>query len=356
MVYRALGLMSGASLEGLDIAFVEFHESSGNWNFEVKAVDTFPYTKEWIDLLSGASQLTALDYQLLHSRYGHFIGDIVNRFIDTNHLHHQIQLVASHGHTVFHVPSQKTTSQLGDGAAIAAQTGINTVSDFRAMDVARGGHGAPIVLVGERYLFPGYSLFLHLGAVANISGNNENKHFSFDVCPGNSVLNILASEADAKVRLSDEGTVDEKLLSMLNDLEYYRLPYPKTLSADFGTDVVYTLIKNKKIRSHDALRTYTEHVSMQIENAIQLAGVKGKGSRVLLTGPGAHNHSLVHRISSLLINLEIETVVPDINIVDYKEAIIMALIGILRWREEANTFGSVTGASSDSIGGAVWVA
>jgi anhydro-N-acetylmuramic acid kinase len=149
--------------------------------------------------------------------------------------------------------------------------------------------------------------------------------------------------------------VDEKLLSLLNALEYYSLPYPKSLSNDFGTDVVYTLIKNKKIRSEDALRTFVEHISVQIRNAVALAPGEVSGSRLLVTGGGAHNHFLLERISSVLQEFNIEVAVPEKSIIDYKEAIIMALIGVLRWREEANTFASVTGASADSIGGAVWI-
>src|SRR5215203_1498470 len=131
MVYRAIGLMSGSSLDGLDIAFAEFHEVSGKWSYEIKSMTCYPYEEEWITHLKNATSLQALDYQLLHIAYGHYIGDMVNRFIEEKNLHHQVQLIASHGHTTFHVPSERMTAQLGDGAAIAAETGINTVSDLR---------------------------------------------------------------------------------------------------------------------------------------------------------------------------------------------------------------------------------
>jgi len=359
MVYRAIGLMSGSSLDGLDIAFAEFQEASGKWNFEIKATACYPYDEGWITRLRNATTLKALDYQLLHVAYGHYIGDIVNRFIEETSLHHQVQLIASHGHTTFHVPSEKMTAQLGDGAAIAAVTGINTVSDLRAMDLARGGHGAPIVPIGEKLLLGEYPIFLNLGGIANISFNDPKQYIAFDVCPANRVLNMLAADThkpfDEGGKIAAAGRVDEKLLSLLNDLEYYRLPYPKSLSNDFGTDVVYTLIRNKKIRAEDALRTYVEHISIQIKNAVRIAPVEVSGSKILMTGGGAHNYFLVERISSLLQEFNIEVAVPEKNIIDYKEAIIMALIGVLRWREETNTLASVTGASSDSIGGAVWI-
>ena len=359
MVYRALGLMSGSSLDGLDIAFAEFHEASGKWNFEIKAAACYPYDAEWIARLKNATAMKALDYQLLHVAYGHYTGRLVNRFIEEYRLQHQVQLISSHGHTTFHVPSQQMTAQLGDGAAIAATTGINTVSDLRAMDLARGGHGAPIVPIGEKLLLGEYPVFLNLGGIANISFNNSQDYIAFDVCPANRVLNMLAADNhqpfDEGGKMAASGKVDDMLLSILNDLEYYRLPYPKSLSNDFGTDVVYTLIRNRKISPADALRTYVEHISLQVKNAVAAAPVEASGSKILLTGGGAHNDFLVKRIGDALKDFGIEVVVPDKMIVDYKEAIIMALIGVLRWREETNTLASVTGASSDSIGGAVWI-
>jgi len=361
MVYRAIGLMSGSSLDGLDIAFAEFQETSGKWNYEIRAVACYGYNEEWIRKLKHATNLQALDYQLLHTEYGHYTGALVNRFIEENRLHHQVQIIASHGHTTFHVPSQKMTAQLGDGAAIASTTGINVVSDLRAMDVAKGGHGAPIVPIGEKLLLGDYPIFLNLGGIANISFNDPNQYIAFDICPANSVLNMLAADSnrtfDDGGRIASGGQVDENLLLLLNDLEYYRLPYPKSLSNDFGTQVVYSLIENKNISRTNALRTYVEHVAKQVQNAIRLAPIKNisPASRMLLTGGGAHNNFLVERLRYYLDEYNIEVIVPDKNLIDYKEAIIMALIGILRWREENNVLASVTGASADSIGGAVWI-
>ena len=359
MVYRAIGLMSGSSMDGLDIAFVEFLETSGKWEFEIKAVACYPYEDKWISKLKNATELKALDYQLLHSAYGHYTGELVNKFIEKNNLQHQVQLIASHGHTTFHVPSERMTAQLGDGAAIAAETGINTVSDLRAMDLARGGHGAPIVPIGEKLLLGEYPIFLNLGGIANISFNDPKNYIAFDVCPANRVLNLLSANVnkhfDEGGQIASGGRIDEKLLSLLNDLEYYSLPYPKSLSNDFGTDVVYTLISNKKISPENGLRTYVEHVATQIKNAMQFAPGSPSGSKMLVTGGGAHNNFLIERIRAMVSEFNIEVVVPEKNIVDFKEAIVMALIGVLRWREETNTFASVTGASANSIGGAVWI-
>ncbi len=154
MVYRVIGLMSGSSLDGLDIVFAEFHESAGKWTYEIKASACYEYSAEWEQKLKGSVKLSALEYQLLHTSYGELTGQLVNRFINDNNLHYQVQLISSHGHTSFHLPAQKMTAQLGDGAAIAAITGINVVSDLRAMDIALGGQGTPIVPIGEMLLFP----------------------------------------------------------------------------------------------------------------------------------------------------------------------------------------------------------
>jgi anhydro-N-acetylmuramic acid kinase len=361
MVYRAIGLMSGSSLDGLDIAFAEFQESSGKWNYEVKSVACYPYDQSWMAQLKNATSLTAIDYQLLHTSYGHYIGTLVNLFIAEKDLQHQVQLIASHGHTTFHVPSRKMTAQLGDGAAIAAVTGINVVSDLRAMDMAHGGQGAPIVPIGEKLLLGDYDYFLNLGGIANISVNDPEKYIAFDICPANRVLNMLTDSTqgfDEGGRIAASGNIDEKLLALLNDLEYYRLPYPKSLSNDFGTDVVYGHIRDRQISAADALRTYVEHIGVQIKNGIQLVP-KGKkistASKLLVTGGGAHNNFLIERIKAVLRELHIEVVVPVKDLIDFKEAIVMALIGILRWREENNILASVTGATRDSVGGAVWI-
>src|SRR5437764_3488068 len=172
MVYRVIGLMSGSSLDGLDIVFAELQEQSGRWTYEIKAADCYAYSEEWRSCLQSAVHLNALDYQLLHVDYGHYLGQQVLRFTEEKNIQYQVGLIASHGHTTFHVPSRKMTAQLGDGAALAAITGLPVVSDLRAMDLAFGGQGAPIVPIGEKLLLGDYSIFLNLGGIANISFNH----------------------------------------------------------------------------------------------------------------------------------------------------------------------------------------
>jgi len=360
MTYRAIGIMSGSSLDGLDIAFVEFNESAGNWSFEILAADCYPYAAEWTEKLKNAIGLNALDYQLLHTAYGHYIGKEVNRFIDEHQLHYQVGVVASHGHTTFHMPSQLMTGQLGDGAAIAAETGLRVVSDLRALDVAFGGQGAPIVPIGEKLLLKEYSLFLNLGGIANISFNLPDKYIAFDVCPANRVLNLIAArsgkEYDAGGAMAAAGQVHQDLLEQLNRLDYYSRPFPKSLANDFGTDVVFPLIGSFGLDDNDALRTYVEHIVFQIAASIRNSEIAGStDQRLLATGGGAFNTFLINRLQEELQPLGVSVVVPDEKLVNFKEALVMALIGVLRWREEYNVLASVTGAQRNSIGGALWM-
>ena len=360
--------MSGSSLDGLDIAYVHLQERAATsaqavrqWEYEIVHTGCYPYDDVWKRRLAAAPGLSALEYQLLHVEYGHYLGAAVMRMVEEHGLHYRVQLIASHGHTSFHDPARRMTAQLGDGAALAATTRINVVSDLRAMDVALGGQGAPIVPIGEKLLLPGYDYFLNLGGIANIS----KKGIGFDVCPANRVLNALAEQEgrpyDDGGALAAGGRVDEGLLERLDALPYYGMGYPKSLANEFGTETVLPLIRGVGLSTGDALRTYVEHIAVQVGRAVERLGggmlTTGEdgGGKMLVTGGGAHNGFLVSRLSERLGARGVEVVVPEDRLIDYKEALVMALIGVLRWREENNVLGSVTGASRDSIGGAVWI-
>lgn len=359
MVYRAIGLMSGSSLDGLDVVFVALTETGGKWSYEIKAATFYAYDEALATRLANATTLSAYDYLLLHSAYGKYLGEKVNQFIDEHHLHHQVQIIASHGHTTFHVPAKGFTAQLGDGAAIAATTSINVVSDLRAIDVALGGEGAPIVPIGERLLLSEYGLFLNLGGIANLSVNNAQEYIAFDICAANRVLNMLAElegkTYDADGLMASSGFIDVALLTQLNKLAYYQKPYPKSLPNSFGVEEVYPIIKASQLSSVDALRTYVEHIAQQIAYAVNSVYTKIENKQLLITGGGAFNKFLVQRITELLKPFAIHVVVGSDELIQYKEALIMALLGVLRWREENTVLASVTGAERSSIGGAVWI-
>jgi anhydro-N-acetylmuramic acid kinase len=379
MIYNAIGLMSGSSMDGLDIAFVEFTETAGKWDYEIKCAACIEYENELIEKLKSAIHFSARDYQLLHTDYGRYLGEKVNEFSEKFQLQHKISLIASHGHTTFHFPEKKMTHQLGDGSAIAAETQLPVVTDLRSMDIAFGGQGAPIVPLGEKLLFPENHYFLNLGGIANISinskqtppdyvlraGNRTNPYFdkneiiAYDVCAANRVLNMLSLEKnkayDEDGKMASSGRINEALLEKLNSLKYFSLPYPKSLANSFGTNIIYPLIKSFNLSTEDSLATFAEHISIQIKNSLQSYFSKTDLQQLMITGGGAFNKFLVERISKHLQEINFEVFIPADEVVIYKEALIMALLGTLRWREQYTVLSSVTGATRNSIGGALWL-
>ncbi len=362
MLYRVIGVMSGSSLDGLDIAFVELEEKGGKWTFSIGAADCYKYNEDWHSKLKSGQSLKAIEFVELDAAYGHYVGTVINRFIAEKGLDFKVGLIASHGHTLFHAPG-KYSIQIGNGAAIAAETALPVVSDLRSLDVALGGQGAPIVPMGEQLLFPSYNFFLNIGGIANISYKGIDFYDAFDVCPANRVLNSLAGLKglvfDSEGALAANGRINEILLDQLNKFDYYQSDYPKSLSNEFGTEVLYPLMMSSEYSTEDLLATYTEHIAIQISNAIELI-VKKRGTliteeKILVTGGGAHNTYLISRVSQHLLPFGIEVVLPEKEIIDYKEALIMALLGVLRWREEETVFSTVTGAKRSSSGGAFWM-
>jgi len=358
MLYRVIGVMSGSSLDGLDIVFAELQEQQGKWTYKLVAAECLPYTIELQSQLRDAIHLSAKEYFLLHSAYGKYIGNQINRFIDKYELHYQVALIASHGHTSFHIPPYMT-AQLGDGAAIAAVTGLPVISDLRSMDVALGGQGAPIVPIGEKLLFKDFDFFLNIGGIANISVNLPDKYVAFDICAANRVLNMLVAqmgkEYDENGSIAATGSVDETVLNQLNALDYFQQSYPKSLANDFGTEVVYPMM-TKGLSIPDALRTYNAHIAYQVALSVtpHLNAIPKSEYKMMITGGGAFNGFLVDEIRQHLERFQVEVVVPDAGLVAYKEALIIGLYGVLRWREESNTIATVTGAERDSVGGAVY--
>ncbi len=359
MLYRVIGIMSGSSLDGLDIAFVELHAKSGKWDFDFIAAETVAYPPEWEEKLRQAIHLDAKNYLLLHSAYGHYIGKAVRAFIDRHSLAYKVALVSSHGHTTFHLPPDMT-AQLGEGAAIAAETGLPVVTDLRALDLALGGQGAPIVPMGEKLLWSDYQFFLNLGGIANISVNHPSEYIAYDVCPANRVLNMITAKKgiafDDGGRMAASGNINAEVLDTLNVLGYYGMAYPKSLANDFGTDTVFPLLELGNMKDEDALRTFTEHIAVQVSAEVEkhLPRLGLPNSRMLVTGGGAFNLFLMERLRYHLEPMRVEVVIPDANLVNYKEALIMALLGVLRWRDEPTTLSTVTGASKDGTGGAIW--
>jgi anhydro-N-acetylmuramic acid kinase len=346
--YFAIGLMSGTSLDGVDIAYCRFIENNGKWEFDIIDATTVEYSEEWIERLTNSMKSDAESLALLNIEYGHYLGSITREFIREKKL--APDLISSHGHTIFHQPEKKLTLQIGDGAAIAAETGIPAVCDFRSKDVALGGQGAPLVPIGDRLLFPGYDQCINIGGIANISYEKNGQRIAYDICPANMALNYLSEKLGQKYddggRLAASGKTVIDLLSELDSLKYYHLNPPKSLGKEWVFDSFIPIIEKYSIPVQDALNTVTEHIAGQISETLQKQG------KTLITGGGANNTFLINRIKE---KSETEIVIPDRMLIDYKEALIFAFMGVLRWRNEINIFSSVTGAALDHCGGAVYI-
>ena len=349
--------MSGSSLDGLDIACVQLTEIRGAWTYELLASDCVPYDADWMTSLKKARELSVPDFLKLHTAYGHYLGNAVNTFIAANGLEHKIHFIASHGHTILHEPADKTTFQIGDGAAIAAITELPAITDLRNVDVALGGQGAPIVPIGDKLLFGNYDFLLNLGGIANISVKEEDgSYIAFDICPCNQLLNALAGEAgqdyDADGAIAATGTSLPQLQAQLDAIIWYSTAPPKSLSNEFATGQLLPLLKNAVVPLPDRMATADAHIIAQIKEAI--APHLKPAATMLITGGGAFNTHLIAGLTEALEPHGVTLTVPDAATVTNKEAIVMALIGALRWREEENVLAAVTGATRSSIGGALW--
>jgi anhydro-N-acetylmuramic acid kinase len=351
--YTIAGVMSGTSLDGLDIALCKFEDLSGRWAFEITAAHTFRYNDEWTQRLSNAIYGSAEDMAQLHVDFGNYIGECVKGYCLLQDI--KPDYISSHGHTVFHQPANKLTLQVGSGAVIAAVTGIDTICDFRSTDVALGGQGAPLVPIGDQFLFGGHRFCLNLGGFANISYESGDKRIAFDICPVNMPLNYLASLAglpfDEGGEMAMNGNVIEKLLQDLNNLPFYSQAPPKSLGREWYEKQMLPLIDNDQYTVADRLRTVAQHIGEQIANALSLS----PGTTMLTTGGGAYNNLLVEIIEQQVSRHGIHVVIPDNEIIEFKEALIFAFLGLLRVKNQSNALSSVTGAKVDSVGGAIYL-
>ncbi|MDD4109062.1 MAG: anhydro-N-acetylmuramic acid kinase [Prolixibacteraceae bacterium] len=346
--YRVIGLMSGTSLDGLDILGAEFTKSDNKWHYKILAAETVNYSDTWQNSLKGAHSLSGKELLKLHNEYGRLTGMLVNSFIKANSFYPV--LIASHGHTVFHQPGEGVTFQLGNGVVIAKETQTITVADFRQGDVILGGQGAPLVPAGDRLLFADYSFCLNLGGFANISFERDNKRIAFDICPVNFILNYLANIKDMPFDKNGEsgrsGKTDLKLLSFLNGIDYYHQQPPKSLSREWAEELFIPLLTESEIPVNDKLRTVYEHIAIQISRIF-----KDSRKSVLITGGGAFNRFLIERIRK---HAAMELVIPENKLIKYKEALVFGFLGLLRYLGEINCYSSVTGAKRDTSAGIIF--
>lgn len=343
-------MMSGTSLDGLDLALCHFNKEGKQWHYTVEKAVTISYPSVLRSRLSKATELSGWELARLDVDLGNFMADAVNLFLKKTPC--KVLLLASHGHTVFHRPDLGITTQIGNGAALAAKTGIRTVCDFRSMDVALGGQGAPLVPIGDQLLFGKYDFCLNLGGFCNISYNENGQRRAFDIAPCNMALNTLAEQKGAPYdqdgKWARSGNRNVVLWNELNELEYYgKEGTSKSLGKEWYDTHFALLLEKYNCSVDDKLRTVTEHIAFQIGKVLECH----EGEQVLLTGGGALNTFLVESIQQCTLK---KIVIPDLETVNFKEAIIFAFLGLLRWNDEINVLQSVTGAHRDYSSGAVY--
>ena len=339
-----IGVMSGTSLDGLDIVKCHFFKGK-NWDYTIEKGITIKYSDFWKKTLRNLHLKEQKEISKINIEYGSFIGNEINKFISNNNS--KIDLIASHGHTIFHEPEKKLTLQIGDGQTISNISKCTTVSNFRALDVSLNGQGAPLVPIGDLHLFSKYKYCLNIGGFANISIKKNNSIIAYDICPANIILNHISNKInfdfDIDGKISASGKIDSQFLKKLNQISFYKKTHPKSLSREWLEKNILSLdeINNKK--PNDLLATFCEHIGYQIGNKL-------KEKSVYITGGGAHNKFLISRIKNYS---KSKIIIPDKLNVDYKEAMIFGFLGILKIKKENNCLKDVTGAIKDSCGGII---
>lgn len=347
--YNVIGVMSGTSLDGIDLAHVQFHKNSEKWTFKILESETVAYSNEWIDILKLAVDFSETELKKTNQEYTKVLASVISNFIE-RHKIKNLDAVCSHGHTILHQPQTGITLQIGNLPEISNLIQQLVVCDFRVQDVQLGGQGAPLVPIGDSILFPEYDYCMNLGGFSNVSFEENAKRIAFDISPVNTVLNFYANQLgldyDDKGSISRSGKINQNLLDKLNSLPYYQTKYPKSLGFEFVKGTILPLIENFEIDIEDKLRTFTEHAAIQIALALP-----NKQASLFITGGGAYNDFFIETIQNHL--PEIKIIIPSAKILEFKEALIFALLGILKLREEVNVLSSVTGAKTDHSSGII---
>jgi anhydro-N-acetylmuramic acid kinase len=338
--YTILGVMSGTSLDGIDLTICTFTKNQ-EWEYKIEKSNTLKYSISWKSKLATLHTKNKVIIEQTDIQFGQYIGQTINTFLNGE----KVDFIASHGHTIFHQPENKYTLQIGCGKTISQVTKTTTVNDFRSLDVSLNGQGAPLVPIGDLHLFPNYKYCINLGGFANISIKKESEITAFDICPVNIVLNQVCKELnidyDNNGDIAKKGKLVPKLIQHLNQLSFYEKIPPKSLGREWVEKQIIPLIINQK--TEDILHTFCEHIAIQI-------GKQLKGNTALFTGGGVFNQYLMTRIQHYSTS---EITIPNQEIIEYKEALIFAFLGVLRIRNEVNCLQSVTGAISDNCGGVI---
>jgi anhydro-N-acetylmuramic acid kinase len=348
--FTIIGLMSGTSLDGVDICAVNFNFDNNQWSFNIVKAETYKYPDELINLLKNSSQLKSELLLKLDIDLGKYFGQLINRFIKKHQL--SIDFIGSHGHTVFHQPENGFSLQIGRGQEVANLTGLPVYCDFRTKDVSLGGQGAPLVPIGDHLLFNQYEACFNFGGISNVSYINDNKRIAYDICPFNMPLNLLANELnldyDMNGELAMSGELDIELLEQLNQLDFYKKTPPKSLGIEWFNSTFHPLIKQSNLSVSDKLHTVSVHIAQQLTRLINSMGAY----TVLFTGGGTYNTFIIDMIKQ---HCTKKIVIPSKKIIDYKEALIFGFLAVLRHQNKINVLKSVTGAIKDSCCGTLFL-
>ncbi len=342
--------MSGTSLDGIDLAHIYFTISDNKWIYQIHESETVPYSQDWLNKLKNAVSFSNEELIELNNDYTELLGRIIKSFID-KHQVKNLNAVCSHGHTILHQPQNEFTLQIGNLPKIAEIIQEKVVCNFRMQDVQLGGQGAPLVPIGDRLLFFEYDYCLNLGGFSNVSFEDNSKRIAFDISPVNTVLNFYANKLglnfDDKGKIASSGKVNFDLLKELNTLVYYKKSFPKSLGFEFVKETVLPLIEKYSLKIEDKMHTFTEHIALQTSLALPK-----KEGKLLITGGGAYNDFLIERMRFHLPKIQI--IIPDNKTLEFKEALIFALLGVLKLRNEINVLSSVTGAKMDHSSGVIY--
>jgi len=348
--YHIIGVMSGTSLDGIDLAEMQFHISEdGNWRFNIQTSETISYPSIWKENLQTAISYSKEKMELFNKEYTQYLSEVILAFINKHQIKN-LDAVCSHGHTIWHQPENGLTLQIGNLPEIAMLINQKVVCDFRVQDVAMGGNGAPLVPIGDRLLFSEYDYCLNLGGFANVSFEKEDSRIAYDICPVNIVMNMYAEKLgkpyDEDGQFATSGNLNSKLLQQLNSLDYYSKASPKSLGLEWVKEMILPLLENSGSFSKDILHTFVDHIAIQLAKQFQ------SETTVLITGGGVYNEYLISRLKSLS---DIKIVIPSSEIIEYKEALIFGLLGVLKLRNGVNCLASVTGAKRDHSSGKIFI-
>ncbi|WP_420400223.1 anhydro-N-acetylmuramic acid kinase [Flagellimonas sp.] len=352
--YQVLGLMSGTSLDGLDLAFCHLWEGARGWEFSLEKTKDVSYDLQLRDQLKNAIRLSEQNHEQLHKNYGIWLGKQALEFLKEHDL--DVDFIASHGHTSHHRPEEGYTFQLGDGQLLANNSKKKVICDFRTKDVSLGGQGAPLVPIGDRLLFHKYDFCLNLGGISNMSFEKDGQRIAYDIGLANMPLNFITAKLgmvyDEDGKLARSGNLDNQLLEQLNALSYYQLPHPKSTGYEWFTEEIVPLIESSKASHADLLHTFIHHNCEQIALEVQKHAT-GTKQKMLVTGGGALNSFFKETLQEKL-GQTIEIHSPSPTLIAYKEALVFALMGVLKEQSKTNVLSSVTGAQKDSCSGEIF--